>query len=265
MRLLLAWALVCGAANCGAQAPSPADAGVARAEEWVGRALLLRGFPNGSELKYDANGRLQGEKKLTDWTLAGFDLQKVSRRPDHQLELDGVRVAIRYNPDQHIFERHPLKDDKIRVILAEDKPESVPPALAAIFSVGIDPELQRSMPSYWSHYFIPSLPWPADELTGQTVFAANGKAPAALVFPVPEKKPEPGFTAEAERDHVRGAVLVRVEVDADGLPRRMVIRQPLGYGLDARTIETLEKYRFKPGTLDGRPVPVEMTVEQQFQ
>jgi TonB family protein len=207
---------------------------------------------------------MQGEKKAVDWTLSAFNLEKVSRRSDGQLELDGVRVAVRYNPDQHVFERHPLKDDKVKILLAADKPELVQPALAAIFSVGIDPELQRSMPSYWSHYFIPSLPWPADALTGQTVFAANGTDPAGLVFPVPEKKPEPGFTAEAEKDHVLGAVLVRMDVDEDGVPRRIVIRQPLGYGLDARTIETLVKYRFKPGTLEGKPVPVEMTVEQQF-
>jgi hypothetical protein len=68
---------------------------------------------------------------------------------------------------------------------------------------------------------------------------------------------------------------VPVEVQAQSLPdstglqcaqmaRRIAIRQPLGYGLDARVAENLGRYRFKPGMKDGKPVAVEMVVNQTF-
>ena len=240
------------------------DLGQIAAERWVGRALILRGFPAGDELKYDAAGRLRSSGKVTDWTLAGFDLEKVSRRADGDLQLDGVRVAIRYNPEQHTFDRHPLKDEKMRIEFPAAAVRGVGPALAARFSVGIDPALERSMPPYWSHYFIPALEWPPDGLTGQTIVGQGGKMPEGVVYPELEKKLEPGFTPEASADHVRGTVQVRMDVDAQGVPQRIVVRQPLGYGLDARTVETVGRYRFRPGMQDGVPAATEMTVNQAF-
>ena len=229
----------------------------------MGRALILRGFPAGDELKYDAAGHPQGSGKVTDWTLAGFDLEKVSRRADGDLQLDGVRVAIRYNPEQHIFERHPQKDEKLKILLAvNSEARGLQGALATMFAVGIDPALQRAMPAYWRHYFSPGLAWPQDDLTGQTIVPANSAA--GLEFPVAEKKPEPEFTGEARQDKVKGTVLVRMVVGTDGVARRIAIRQPLGYGLDARVAETLERYRFKPGMKDGKRVAVEMVVNQMF-
>jgi hypothetical protein len=238
------------------------DAGVTVAEEWVGRALILRGFPAGDELKYDAAGR-PGQEKSTDWTLAGFELQKVSRRGDGELQLDGVRVAIRFNPDQHAFERHVEKAEPVRVLLPDESGQQVAAALPAIFSQGIDPALQRSMPAYWSHFFIPGLAWD-DAMAGQTVLGAGAKVPDGVVFPVAEKKPEPGLTPEATLDHVKGTLQLQVDVDAAGEPRRIVVRQPLGYGLDAKTVEALGKFRFRPGMLNGAPVAVRMVVKQGF-
>jgi TonB family protein len=231
------------------------DLGQIAAERWVGRALILRGFPAADELKYDAAGHPQGSGKVTDWTLAGFDLEKVSRRADGDLQLNGVRVAIRYNPEQHTFDRHPLKDEKMRIEFPAAAVRGVGPALAAMFSVGIDPALERSMPPYW----------PADGLTGQTIVGQGGKTPEGVVYPELEKKLEPGFTPEASADHVRGTVQVRMDVDAQGVPQRIVVRQPLGYGLDARTVETVGRYRFRPGMLSGAPVAMEMTVNQAFE
>ncbi len=242
-------------------APVSADPEVIAAEAWIGRALIVRGFPASDDLKYDASGSLQNGGKTVDWTLAGFDLQKVLRRGDGELELDGVRVAIRYNPEQHIFERHPQKLETMKVRLAAT---AVQPALAAIFSVGIDPALQRSMPPCWSHYFIPSLAWPADHLSGQAIISLDTKMTQGLVYPIPEKKVEPQSTTEATQDHVRGTLQLRMEVDALGAPQRIVVRQPLGYGLDAKTVEAAERYRFRPGTKDGVPAVFEFLLNQTF-
>ena len=231
----------------------------------VGRATILRGFPDGNELRYDAAGRLVGQPKAVDWTLAGVEVQKVVRRADGALEMEGVRVAIRYNPEQHTFERHALKETKVRMELpAAGSARPVRAALDAMVSVGIDPALQRSMPPYWVHYFIPGTAWGADDLAGQTIVPANGKPAAGLQFPVLIKKAEAEFTPEAVKDRVKGTVQLRLVVGADGVPRRIAIRQPLGYGLDERTVEAAAKYRFQPGMQDGKPVAMEVIVNQAF-
>jgi hypothetical protein len=90
------------------------DLGIVKAESWIGRALILRGFWASDDLKHDALGRPIDPG--TDWTLCGFDLEKVRRRSDGDFQLDGVRVAVRSNPDQRIFERHLLKMETVRIV-----------------------------------------------------------------------------------------------------------------------------------------------------
>ncbi len=241
------------------------DTALEGAEAMVGRALFLRGFYAGNDLTYDALGHVKGDPKQVDWTLAGANIEKVTRKNAGELELDGVRVAMRYNAEQHVFERHPLKDEKLKILLAVNaEARGLQGALATMFAVGIDPALQRAMPPYWRHYFSQGLAWPQDDLTGQTIVPAYSAAAAGLEFPVAEKKPEPEFTGEARQDHIKGTVQVKMVVGTDGMAHRVAIRQPLGYGLDARVAENLGRYRFKPGIKDGKPVAVEMVLNQVF-
>ena len=270
---MIRWAMLFGVATGLSQTPAASatkaaaeqDPGVLTAERWIGRALIVRGFWAANDLNYDAAGRPIVVGKTTDWTLAGFDLQKVKRNAGGELELEGVRVAARWNPDQHIFERHLLKTETMRVAFPAPSAAGVETALAAIFSIGIDPALQRSMPPYWSHYFLPATPWPADGVTGKTIVALGTKPPDGMAYPQLVKKGEPGFTAEAAADHVKGTVRVSLDVDENGMPERVVVRQPLGYGLDRTTVEEVEKYRFKPVSVNGVAAVVEFVVNQTFE
>lgn len=267
---VVGWLLWLGG-TVGAQSPAvaspeqPVDAGLIAGEELVGKALLLRGFYRSDELNYDAAGRVQGAPKTDDWTLAGVNVQKVERRGGSGLELDGVRVAIRYNPDAHEFQRHPLNDEKVRILVADAGKDSFEAAFRAIFSIGIDPELQRSMPDFWRHYFDAGLGWPQDALTGQTIYALyNQSAPKNVISPKAEHRADAKYTMFAQRDKVQGTLQLRMVVDATGVPHRIAVARPLGYGLDEQAVEAMAKWRFSPAMLDGRPVASEVVVEQQF-
>ena len=245
--------------------PPSTDPAVAAGQLWIGRALILRGFYNAGELEYDAQGHVHGSPKTTDWTLAGFNLDKVSRKGDGELQLDGSRVAIRYNPDAGAFERHVQKQEKIRIALATgDSAMDVDTAMRRVFSIGIDRPLQLSMPPEWLHYFMPATAWGTDALAGQMIEGANGLIPAKLVQPVAENKLGGSFPLEAKNDKVNGTVSFSLVVDAEGIPRRIVIKQPLGYGIDARMAEALGKLRFHAATLDGKPVAVATGLTQNF-
>lgn len=245
-------------------ATGSSDPSLVAARLWIGRALILRGFWAASDLEYDAQGVPKKPGRTVDWTLSGMNLDKVSRRTDGGLELAGERVAIRYNPDQRVFERHPLNQTHLRIVLPALDPAGLKQALAAIFSTGIDPALEHSLPPFWSHYFLPQQSWPVDGLETTAIVPAVGKLPEGTVLPVAEKKPEPDYTTEARSERVKGTVSLRVTVDEEGIPRRVMIRQPLGYGLDKTAAEALEHWRFRPGTVAGKPVAMEVTVNQQF-
>ena len=259
-----------GQVGSGAAAAPDTDKVRVEAEMLVGKALFLRGFYMANDLRFDVGGRVVGAPKTGEWTLAAVNVLKVQQRPG-EIDLDGVRAAIRYNAEQHQFERHALIDEKMKIVVAETDAKGFEAAVEAIFAVGIDLPLQRSMPDYWQHYFNPALEWPADQLNGVTIYPSYGvpgsmQGAAKDVIPAKaEHKVEVKFTSFAEHDRVRGALQVRMVVDAEGVPRRISIAQPLGYGLEERAVEAMAKWRFAPATLEGKPVATVMVVAQDFE
>jgi TonB family protein len=260
----LAWVFSCTA---GLAQLAPTDAALSTASLLVGKALFLRGFYSSNDLTYDSMGRVQGAPKVGDWTLAAMNVLKVERHGAGQIELDGVRVAIRYNADAHEFQRHALNDEKMRLLVADAGDEKeVTAALSAIFAVGIDPELQRAMPKYWRHYFDPSLAWPLDSLSGQTLYPLYGPGTQAkgVIAPKVEHRVDAKYVDFALRDKVQGTIQLRLVVDANGVPQRIAVSRPLGYGLDASAVEAMMRWKFSPATRDGAAVAAEVVVEEQF-
>ena len=78
------------------------------------------------------------------------------------------------------------------------------------------------------------------------------------------KKIEPEYTTEARQQFVQGTILLDLVVGADGLPANIKVLSPLGFGLDERAVEAVTKWRFAPGTKDGKPVVVGANIEVNF-
>jgi TonB family protein len=243
------------------------DGVVEAAQSLVGEALFLRGFYVGRELEFDANGKVKGVQKVGDWTLAAVNVLKVSRRGPGEIELDGVRAAIRYNADQHEFERHAQNDEKIRMVVEAVSVTGLEKAEAAMFAVGIDPGLQQSMPDYWRHYFNPALAWPKDDLEGVAIYPSLGlpNQPKDLVAAKVEHRVEAKMPEQGLRDKVRGQLLLQVVIGEDGVARRVQVRRPLGYGLDASSVEAVKRWRFSPATKEGKPVATAVIVAMDFE
>ena len=49
-----------------------------------------------------------------------------------------------------------------------------------------------------------------------------------------------------------------------GAPTDIRVVKKLGLGLDEKAIESVTKWRFKPGMKDGKPVAVQATIEVAF-
>jgi periplasmic protein TonB len=85
-----------------------------------------------------------------------------------------------------------------------------------------------------------------------------------VTAPVLVSAPSAEFSDEARRNKYQGVCLVSVVVDARGVPQNLHVTRALGMGLDEKAMEAIRRYRFKPGTKDGKPVAVQITVEVDF-
>jgi TonB family protein len=87
-----------------------------------------------------------------------------------------------------------------------------------------------------------------------------------VVQPRLVKDAKPQYTSDALRAKVQGRVVLSAIVGADGVPHDITVIQSLDRtnGLDDECVKALSQWRFSPGTLEGRPVPMRITVENAF-
>jgi TonB family protein len=84
------------------------------------------------------------------------------------------------------------------------------------------------------------------------------KPPRAIFAPNPE------YSVEARKANYRGFSKLKVIVGTDGRASNIRAVGHAGIGLDENAIEAVKKWKFDPATYDGKPVPVEITVEVVF-
>lgn len=97
----------------------------------------------------------------------------------------------------------------------------------------------------------PPAPAPAEP-------AAKPTAPTLIL------QSPPSYTEAARKAGIQGAVLLALEVDENGQPDNIRVVRPLHAELDIKAIEAVQRWRFRPGTLEGRPVRTSVTAEVQF-
>jgi TonB family protein len=96
--------------------------------------------------------------------------------------------------------------------------------------------------------------------TGGGVFRAGGEVSSPVLI----SKVEPEYSEEARKAKYSGTVLLSVVVDEHGVPQDIHVVRPLGLGLDEKAIEAVQRWRFRPGVRNGKPVRVRATIEVSF-
>lgn len=79
-------------------------------------------------------------------------------------------------------------------------------------------------------------------------------------------KVDPRYTAEAMRAKVQGTVVVQAIVLPDGSVTDVEVTKSLDptFGLDQEAVRAARQWRFYPGTRQGQPVPVRISIELAF-
>jgi TonB family protein len=78
-------------------------------------------------------------------------------------------------------------------------------------------------------------------------------------------KPLPEYTAEAKQLKIQGEVVLRVIFTAGGRVQVLGVVRGLGHGLDEQAQRTVQLYKFKPATKNGRPVDQTTNITITFQ
>jgi protein TonB len=87
-----------------------------------------------------------------------------------------------------------------------------------------------------------------------------------VTLPVPILRATPKYTVEAMRARVQGIAMIECVVMPDGTVGDARVTRSLDrrFGLDEEAIAAAKRWRFRPGLLDGKPVPVIVTIELAF-
>lgn len=86
----------------------------------------------------------------------------------------------------------------------------------------------------------------------------------AIKPPVVIHMGEPQYTQQARDAKFSGNILVYLWVDKNGHPSHVRVVKGAGLGLDEKAVEAVRQYQFKPATLDGNPVTVDLYVDVAF-
>ena len=86
----------------------------------------------------------------------------------------------------------------------------------------------------------------------------------SLTEPVLLYKVDPEYSEEARKAKLQGVVLVRAVIDAGGHVQDVAVAQGLGLGLDERAIAAVEKWKFRAGMRNGKPVATAALIQLSF-
>jgi protein TonB len=92
----------------------------------------------------------------------------------------------------------------------------------------------------------------------------NGLHGRNVTQPVLLSRRDPEYSEEARKAKFQGTVELSIVVNASGQVTNVRVLRGLGMGLDERATEAVRQWKFRAGTVDGKPVSTRATVEVTF-
>lgn len=120
------------------------------------------------------------------------------------------------------------------------------------------PEPPRELPTPDVAVTIPQGPPPEPEPTGPIRVGGDVKAPVKV------NAPDPQYPDAARNARVEGVVIVEAIIDKQGRVKSTKIVKDLPMGLGDSAQRAIKTWRFKPATLNGKPVEVYYNLTVNF-
>jgi TonB family protein len=233
-------------------------------------ALSLK-IPYASEnLHFDSKGQFVGSSPLGVWTTSGIlQVGKIVLKPN-VLQINGNRILVALRASQGSSILVPIvtaRSVHITIEL-ESTTSNIDQLNQVIERVFQKQDTRKRIAAYWR-------PVPEDQASAtfpagaQVTGMLEGNRPvygrlAGIVPPKPVHMEAPTFTQSAREKRLQGTAVVSVVVNEKGLPEILEVTKDPGEGLDIQSLLTVAEWRFRPATLNGQPVAVQISVEVSF-
>ncbi|MEM9290176.1 MAG: TonB family protein [Acidobacteriota bacterium] len=119
----------------------------------------------------------------------------------------------------------------------------------------IEPEID--IPDSDIVFDVPAGPPPV-EPTGPIRVGGDVQAPVKV------SAPNPAYTEIARKARIQGVVIVEAIIDKEGDVTNVKVLKGLPMGLDQAAVTAIKKWKFKPATLNGKPVSVYYNLTVSF-
>jgi protein TonB len=121
-----------------------------------------------------------------------------------------------------------------------------------------EPEPEIDIPQLDDMVFgIPDAP-PVAEPEGPIYVGGDVQPPEKIVAPQPQ------YTEIARKARVQGVVIVQAIINKQGDVTNVKILKGLAMGLDTEAVKAIKQWKFKPATLNGKPVDVYYNLTVNF-
>lgn len=144
--------------------------------------------------------------------------------------------------------------------------------LRARFAHILEAPASRRVKRHWANAFATALVCSLLALVSVKLVRAEHVARTEHVYrigdgvstPVLISKVEPEYTKAARKAKIAGTVLVSVIIDKNGNPRNVHITRGLDPGLNAKAVQAIKQWRFRPAIRNGKAVAVKANIEVHF-
>jgi len=164
-----------------------------------------------------------------------------------------VVQQVRFKPPPPKEKRELPKPKKKKVPLPDPTPDEPEPIVE-----DLPDEPDIDMPAVDDVIFgIPDAP-PAAEPEGPIQVGGDVKAPEKI------SQIRPQYTEIARKARIQGVVIVKAIIDKTGSVTNVKVLKGLPMGLEEEAIKAIKQWKFKPATLNGKPVDVYFNLTVNF-
>ena len=171
-----------------------------------------------------------------------------------QAEKNKVYVVqqVRFRPPPPQQEEQKLEVRKKKVPIPDPTPDEPEPIRIV---EEVQPELD--IPLDDTIFGIPEGP-PPTEPEGPIMVGGDVKAPEKILAPQPQ------YTEIARKARIQGVVIVQAIIDKEGNVTNVKVLKGLPMGLEEAAVSAIKQWRFRPATLNGKPVTVYYNLTVNF-
>jgi len=163
-----------------------------------------------------------------------------------------VVQQIRFKPPPPQQQQELLKPRAKKVPIPDPTPDE-PEPIRVIEEV----EQEIDLPVDDAIVGIPEGP-PPTEPDGPILVGGDVKAPERVY------SPQPNYTEIARKARIQGVVIVQAIIDKEGNVTNIKVLKGLPMGLEEAAVDAMKQWKFKPATLNGRPVTVYYNLTVNF-